>query len=291
MKLLPKVNLILIVVLGCGWAIAAYLSRQFLMRSAREQVVNQAQLMMESAMAIRTYTSQDVKPLLEKTQEHTIRFLPETVPAFGATTTFALLRKHYPDYTYREATLNPTNPTDRAVAWEADIINDFRNHPDKKMLMGERSTPTGPSLWLSQPLVANPPCLQCHGQADKAPRALLRVYGRDNGFGWKPFETIGAQIVSVPESVPIKLAGQEFNTLLIYMGISLLLTIVVIDTALVFAVIRPVGKLAEMADRVSKGETDLPELPARGRDEISNLTAAFNRMYRSLAKALKLLES
>jgi HAMP domain-containing protein len=35
---------------------------------------------------------------------------------------------------------------------------------------------------------------------------------------------------------------------------------------------------------------DIPELPARGRDEISILAAAFNHMHRSLVAAMKLLD-
>jgi hypothetical protein len=38
----------------------------------------------------------------------------------------AVLRKHYPGYDYKEATLSPTNPRDRAAGWEADIVERFR---------------------------------------------------------------------------------------------------------------------------------------------------------------------
>jgi len=41
---------------------------------------------------------------------------------------------------------------------------------------------------------------------------------------------------------------------------------------------------------ISKGNLDLGELPARGKDEISTLAASFNRMHRSLATAMKRLE-
>ena len=37
------------------------------------------------------------------------------------------VRADHPDYTYKEAALNPTNPADRALDWEADFINNFRN--------------------------------------------------------------------------------------------------------------------------------------------------------------------
>jgi HAMP domain-containing protein len=290
MKLLAKFNLILILFLGAGWAIAAYVSHRFLMDNAREQVVRQAELMMESATSVRKYTSEQIKPLLEKTQMHTIRFLAQTVPAYGATTTFNNLRQSYPDYTYREATLNPTNLSDRAVDWESDIISNFRNHKDQKNLIGERDTPSGKSLFLSRPIKVVPSCLECHSTSDRAPKALIRVYGASNGFGWKPDEVIGAQIVSVPESVPVGIADKAFRELMTYLGIISLATVLLIDMALVFIVIRPVVKLSKMADRVSKGEIDMPEMAVKGHDEISILTESFNRMYVSLAKALKMLE-
>ena len=59
---------------------------------------------------------------------------------------------------------------------------------------------------------------------------------------------------------------------------------------LYFIVIRPVRRLSDYADQISKGNTDLPELPVKGGDEIAEVTGSFNRMYRSMAKALRLLE-
>ncbi|MBS1859964.1 MAG: DUF3365 domain-containing protein, partial [Acidobacteria bacterium] len=144
MKLLAKFNLILGLVLGAGLAIAAAISHQFLQNGAREEILRQARLMMEAMRSVRDYTTKQVKPLLVTQQEHQRSFLPQTVPAFAATENFDYLRARYPDYSYKEATLNPTNLRDRAVDWEADIINTFRNHPGKTTeLVGERDTPTG----------------------------------------------------------------------------------------------------------------------------------------------------
>jgi HAMP domain-containing protein len=38
------------------------------------------------------------------------------------------------------------------------------------------------------------------------------------------------------------------------------------------------------------GDTGIPDLPVAGAKEISVLAAAFNRMHRSLSKAMKLIE-
>ena len=80
---------------------------------------------------------------MQSDQLHERLFIPQTVPAFAATESFNYLRKRYPDYAYKEATLNPTNLRDRAADWESDVINSFRNNSSRQELMGERNTPTG----------------------------------------------------------------------------------------------------------------------------------------------------
>src|SRR5271165_4769248 len=100
-------------------------------------------MMLASVCSTRDYTSEQIKPLLLKNPVPKKTFLPQTVPAFSAMTVFNSMRKSYPDYSYREATLNPTNLVDRADDWETDIIRYFSDHRGEKMLVGERGTPTG----------------------------------------------------------------------------------------------------------------------------------------------------
>jgi HAMP domain-containing protein len=293
MKLLTKFNLILIVVFGASGYLIGQLSYSFLMNNARREVLAQAELMMQSAKAVRQYTSSDLRPLLEKNPRHKIRFLAETVPAFAATTTFASLRKSNPDYmnyTYKEATLNPTNLDDRASDWESDVIHDLRDHPDEKHKSGDRESSIGPSIYLAEPIVAEPACLECHSVPSAAPPAMLTVYGSANGFGWKPNEIIGAQIISVPLSVPVEIANQAYHRLLIILIVTGLATIIALDAGVYWFVIRPLRMVSDAADRVSRGEKNIEPLAVKGKDEISSVTASFNRMQLSLAKALKMLD-
>ena len=129
MKLLTKFNLILIALFGAGSILIAFTAYQFLMRNARSQVIQQAELMIQSALSTRQYTAIELAPLLETLPEHKTRFLPETIPFYAATVTFDYLRKQYPEYDYKEAALNPSNLRDRAVDWEADLINYFPQSP------------------------------------------------------------------------------------------------------------------------------------------------------------------
>lgn len=289
MNLLTKFNLILLVLFGTGGLIISQVIYNFLIGNAQREVLNEAQLMMASARSVREYTSSDIGPLLKQNPEHKTRFLAETVPAFGALSTFNKLRQNYPDYTYREATLNPTNPEHRATDWEADIIAYLRDHSNQNQVNGQRETPMGPAMYLATPIVADPPCLECHSTPAAAPPALIATYGSNNGFGWKPDSIVGAQIVSVPMSVPLQKARLAFHLLLIYLIGTLVAAIVVLDAAVYFIVIRPLRLVSDAADRVSKGETNPPPLPVKGRDEIAAVTASFNRMQLSLAKAFKML--
>jgi hypothetical protein len=126
-------------------------------------------------------------------------FAAQSIPFYAATEAFNYFRKRYPEYSYKEATLNPTNPRDRTLEWEADIVNIFNRTPAKADLVGTRQTPEGPSLYYCAPIrVDNQSCLSCHGSAEDAPKEMTKIYGKDNGFGWKLNDIIGAQIVSVP---------------------------------------------------------------------------------------------
>ena len=217
MKLLTKFNIVLIIFFGAGGILIAQLAKNFLLTNARDQVVQQAELMMAGAKATRDYTNEQLKPLLLKNPDHDTNFLPQTVPAFAATTIFNSLRKNYADYSYREATLNPTNLIDRAEDWEADIVRYFEDHPNDKQLVNERETPTGRQLYLAKPMRAGASCLECHSEPAVAPAAMIRKYGSANGFGWKLNQVIAAQIVSVPMTVPDAIAEKAYHNLVLFL--------------------------------------------------------------------------
>jgi methyl-accepting chemotaxis protein len=289
LKLLTKFNLIVVAVFTLGGGTISLVTYNFLLQNARREVLDQARLMMASSRAMRDYTETDLKPLLEQTPQHKERFLPETVPAFAAITTFNKLRQERPEYTYREPALNPTNLEHRAADWEADVIAYLRDHPEEKEISNERETAMGPSMYLARPFSAGPACMECHSTPSSAPASMIKTYGSTNGFGWKAGSIVAAQIVSVPMSVPVESAKHAFRLLLTYLLITFVVTLFVLDMGVYFIVIRPLKLVSDTADRVSKGETASEPLPVKGSDEIATVTASFNRMQVSLAKAMRML--
>ena len=284
-----KFNVILLIAFALGMTGIATVSRAMLIENAREEVLHTAGIMMESALAIRDYTVNEIRPLLAVQIKR--EFLPQTVPAYAATTNIRGMRKKYSEYTYKEATLNPTNPADRATDWETTVIDHFRNNPGSTELVGERQTATGPSLYMARPIqIKDPSCLACHGKVENAPETMLARYGKANGFGWRLDEIVGAQLVSVPMSVPLERAEKTFWTFTLTLGTVMIGIIVVLNILLHLIVISPVRRMSAIAHEVSMGKLNAEEYVPRGKDEIASLAESFNRMRRSLYNAMNMLE-
>jgi len=289
MGLRLKFNLMLFAVFLAGFAVAGYVSRTLLDRHAREQVLGEARLVMEAALAVRGYTVDKVRPHLLDQMDR--QFLPQTVPAFAATETLNEMRRKYTNYAYKEATLNPTNLRDRPADWEADLIHSFRNDGGREEITGQRETPTGPVLYIAHPIrIESPACLQCHSTPDAAPPSMIRIYGSANGFGWKLDEVVGAQVVSVPMSVPLEKAAQAFRTFMISLAAVFAAVFVVLNLLLSWLIIRPVSRMSAAADKISTGDFDQPEFAETGNDEVAVLARSFNRMRRSLEKAMQMID-
>jgi HAMP domain-containing protein len=275
MSLLIRINLALGAVLIAAALIAGYACRTILEANAQREVFAAAGLMMDSALAIRAYTANEILPLLsERIQEE---FPPQSVPFYAATQNFLRLRERHPEYTYKEATLNPMNPRDHATDWEADIIQRFRNDVHAQEVIGERDTPMGKSLYLARPIRNEAECSACHSTPSAAPRTLIARYGSSNGFGWQTGEIVGAHVVSVPFASAAANADRAFRafmtSLLIY-----------------YMVVRPVRQIARVADRLSMGDMSAEDFPHGGAGEIASVARSFNRMRKSLEKAVRLLE-
>jgi protein-histidine pros-kinase len=290
MKLIVKFNLVLFLVFAIAFLTVGYVSRWLLQRNAKEEILENARIMMEAALAVRGYTSNQIKPLLDTQIKYS--FLPQSVPAYSANEYFGQLRKKFPDYSYKEATLNPTNPVNRATDWEADIVRYFRQSPDQTELVGERDTPNGRALYIARPMkIKDPKCLMCHDTPESAPRTMVERYGSNNGFGWKLNDILTAQIVSAPMQLPIRRANTAFAGFMVSLAAVFVLVFAAVNAMLIFLVTRPANRLSKIANEVSLGNLEAEEFEVSGKDEIAALSESFSRMRKSLVEAIKMLET
>jgi protein-histidine pros-kinase len=119
---------------------------------------------------------------------------------------------------------------------------------------------------------------------------MIKLYGPANGFGWKVNEIVGAQVVSVPMSLPLRNAQTAFYTFMVSLVSVFVVVFVALNVMLSWMIIQPIAHMSHAADQVSTGNFEIAELPESGRDEIALLGRAFNRMRRSLQKAMQMIE-
>ncbi len=284
-----KFNLVFVTIFAIGFVAAGFVANNLLQQNAREETLANARLLLEAAKSVRGYTSKQIAPLLSNQMK--FEFHPQSVPSYSAVENLNAILKAYPDFSYKEATLNPTNPRDKAEAWEVDLVNTLRSSPDQKELTGVRETVVGRNLYIARPLIIkDAACLACHSTPDNAPKTMVDIYGPNNGFGWKLNETVGAQIISVPMAVPLERADATFKTFMLSLLGVFVAIFVALNLMVYLFVTQRIKNLAYVADQVSMGKFDAPPFQTQGNDELSALAKSFTRMRTSLASALKMLD-
>ena len=299
-KLSFKLNLLLgTVVLMLTIAVSLILSG-ILENYAEQIVADQASLLIETMNSVRHYTNTQIKPELEPRLETDRLFLPQTVPAYSAREVFEQLRSNekYNQFFYKEATLNPTNLRDKADKLETEIVQSFREKSkSSEQKTGDiqkhdfRTIPGGDLFYIARPIeIKQESCLRCHGVPEDAPASQIATYGKDNGFGWKMNEIVGAQIVSVPASRVFEQA-QKLRWLVIEnVFIFLLLGIVLLNLFLKFTITDPINKMSFLSKKLSTGDFDV-EFERKSNDEIGILASSLNRLKVSLKIAMEMIEN
>ena len=118
---------------------------------------------------------------------------------------------------------------------------------------------------------------------------MIELYGSENGFGWKLNEIVGAQIIAVPANQVFRSA---IKSLLLILGIFIVvfaIAIYCVNFWLNRLVVRPLNRMAEVAEVVSMGDT-AAEFTQKSEDEVGKLAESFNRMRMSLQMAMNRLE-
>ncbi|MCB0165336.1 MAG: DUF3365 domain-containing protein [Anaerolineae bacterium] len=283
-----KFTLLLSLVFLGGVIISGFVLWQILQNRAQGEITDKGLLLIQTMNSVRDYTSIHINPLLADDLKEQPTFIAETVPAFSAREVFEQFRqdKDYQDFLYKEATLNPTNPLNKADNFETDLLERMRRDPNKKEESGYRTLSGQPVYFIARPLaVSSPSCLACHDTPENAPKNLVATYGPAGGFGWKLNDVVTAQMIYVP-------AQEVFNTALrsflmvtgIFVGM-LAVVLLLLNFLLRRYVIQPVSVMGGLAQKISADEMVTADLEseeltmiAGQSDELGQLARVFKRM-------------
>ena len=278
-----KFNALLLLIFLIGSAVSGTALSAAMQNRAEAEVAARAEILTQTMNSVRNYTSNNIKPLLSERLTTEAKFIPETVPAYSAREVFENFRQRpeYRSFLYKEATLNPTNPRDKADEFETQLVEEFRADPNLKEKTGYYDRNGEKLFYIARPLkIDKVSCLQCHGRPQDAPQSMINTYGKDGGFGWRLHEIVAAQTIYVPAN-EVFARGRQYWLLAIAIFIAIFTAaIYLINLLLRRAVIKPLKQLTNATRSLPDRDSADREITAIANryDEPGQLARAFQHL-------------
>lgn len=229
------------------------------------------------------------KPLIDELVTDTERFIPELMSRFVVTRMeYDLFAETQKGYQFKQATIDPLWPDNKADANELEIIQYFATNPGVKDKEGLVEKDGDQFFYTARPVTVDKEfCLRCHSDPAIAPLEQREIYGIENGYNWKLNDTVGASMIYISVSEALATA-QTAALKIFFIGIGcLLVTIVAIWVFLDRGVVGPIVRLSETAKNISIGKNLCDSAHSDAKDEIGVLANSIDRMRISVNKLLK----
>ena len=271
--------------------------------SMRQQALVEAEskmaIMAEQYLAIHTYFSQKLKPVVF---ELTDAIRPKTYfDPVWMSSTYAIREinktikksKGETEYHLKDAAINARSPENEATPYEKEFLLELGVNPKLKEKSIVQMIDGRPYLvLLRRGEVMEAPCLRCHSSPDKAPADMVRLYGPKRSFNRK----IGDWVQAVSIRVPLAEAYANANHFSLRLSALLLTLLFILFGILYFfsrrLMFKPLSVIHEKALQISTDEKKLgDEIPLPLGRELNELASAFNSMSKSLRYHLNNLET
>jgi two-component system, NtrC family, sensor kinase len=253
-------------------ALFFYVREKSLLEEAAHE---KAEMVMAAATATRSYVQEVLRPKMYEALGQDAFLLEAMSSSYVSRAVMDRLKETTPEYEIRRVALHARNPASDPKPFEVKLINFFAAQPHLQSWQGIVQI-AGQSCFVhSRPVYFTPDCMHCHGRPEEAPPDLIKLYGRERGFGYAPGDIAGVTAVSIPVDLAlakikeraISVFGLSFFGLsLLYVGIFFFFNRVVIHS------------LRDLLDIFRHGLRDEKELAllteAKAKDEIGELTAA-----------------
>ena len=261
-------------------------------KSLLEQTANEkTEMVLAAEEATRSYIQDVLRPKMFQVMGPDAFVLEGMSTSYVSRAVMDRLKKSLPEYQIRRVSLNARNPASEPKPFEVKLINYFAAHPHQDSWQGIIKVAGQSSFVHARPVYFTPDCMHCHGNPADAPPALLKLYGRTRGFGYKSGDIAGMTAVSIPVDVALAKIRQRAAAIF---GLSLLgLSLLYVGVFVFFnrVVIHSLRDLLEVFRHGLRDEKELELLTeAEAKDEIGELTATAQVMVSHLHDTRQQLE-
>ncbi len=228
-------------------------------------------------------------PLIMEDNMDKDRFIPELMSKFVVSRMeFEIFQETLEGYLFKQATLDPLWPDNKADADEKKVIAYFEANPEAVESQGMMQKGGDNYFYTARPIrIEKAFCLTCHGDPADAPGDQRDIYGTENGYNWSMGETVGTSIVYISISKAMVDAKQSALKIFTVGIVCLLVTIICIWIFLDRSVVAPIIRLSGSAKDISIGKNLCDSIHTESNDEIGGLANSIDRMRISVNKLLK----
>ncbi|MBU0664863.1 MAG: DUF3365 domain-containing protein [Proteobacteria bacterium] len=282
--------IIMIIVLSLLAALAiGYASYVLSHQNTIVDAKSKAEMLFNYIEASGTFFGRYQKPLIDELVTDKDKFIPELMSMFVVKRMeYDLFSEAQKGYQFKQATIDPLWPDNKADADELKIIQYFASNPTAQSKDGIVEKGGEQFFFTAKPVrIEKDFCLNCHGDPATAPKDQLDIYGTDHGYNWKIDDTVGASMLYVAISPALDRAHKTAMKIFL-MGIGCLLVIIgCIWVYLDRGVVGPIVRLSEAAKDISIGNNLCDSVHSDVKDEIGVLANSIDRMRISVNKLLK----
>ncbi len=267
-----------------------YSSYMFSRQNALADAKSKGELLFNYVQASGTFFAKFQKPVVDELITNQDTFIPELMSRFVVQRMSfdVFLEKQKKGYQFKQATIDPLWPDNKADAEEVKIIKEFAATPAATVKDGILTKNGEQFLYIAKPVkIDKQRCLDCHGNPADAPQDQQDLYGTDHGYNWKMNEIVGANMVyvSIEEAL---VAAKAMAWKIFLIGIAcLLVTIACIWVFLDRGVVAPIVRLSNIATDISLGKNLCDSAHTDAKDEIGALANGIDRLRISVNKLLK----
>lgn len=280
MSIRIKFILVTLVCLVVVMATGAWYINQLQTQVLEKEAQNRTELVLHFTQATQDYMTHSLRPAVEQiTDNLPIEVLSANFATREVVEEFNLA---LPEYTYKPATINPTNPIDTANEFEVSIIKKFRQNTQLEKLTGYTTLDNQERFYSASPVQVFASCLRCHGDPKIAPKVMIQRYGSINGFGWKVGDIVGALMIYVPIADLRANFAATLNNLWLTFALLTLVVIMVIYFWFGQLVAHRLTRISGVMSQTAANPTSKLTLYDRTKDEIGLMVRSFNRMSEGL---------
>jgi PAS domain S-box-containing protein len=252
---------------------------------AREEAREKAMMILDRNLAIHTYFSHQLKPVLFEKMKPLVQdnyfepvWMSSTYAVRGIDQYFQSITKR--DFYYKECAVNARSPENEADKFERAFIEKLNKTPGLDEYSGVRVINAKPYfVVLRRGETMEQSCLRCHSTPEAAPSDMVTHYGPERSFD----RSVGEVVSAISIRIPLDIAYAHVNRLIAHLSILLGLTLLIVCGAAAYLckiwVFDPLNTIRLNAAQISRDPALLgDQITLPSTSELAELAKAFNAM-------------